>query len=263
MTDAAARFTGFAHEYDDARPRPPEVIAALLCQWSGVGVPDVVDVGAGTGLSTLIWSGRAGSVTALEPSDDMRAIAAGRVAELPDADRFEVRAGTAEATGLPEASADVVTASQAMHWFDANRALPEIGRILRPGGVFAAFDCDWPPTVHHDVDAAYMGFDRAVRRLEVERGVRPAYAAKHEHGRLMADSGVFRFLTEIAMHNEESGNASRLVAVARSQGGAVALLAAGVPESALGLDRLRTVADEQMKGVVPWWWTYRIRLGVR
>lgn len=49
----------------------------------------------------------------------------------------DVRAGTAEATGLPDRSVDVVTMFQAFHWCDGLRALAEFARILRPGGVFA------------------------------------------------------------------------------------------------------------------------------
>ncbi len=53
---------------------------------------------------------------------------------LPSVD---VRSGQAEATGLPEASVDVVTMFQAFHWCDGARALVEFARILRPGGVLA------------------------------------------------------------------------------------------------------------------------------
>jgi SAM-dependent methyltransferase len=52
-------------------------------------------------------------------------------------DRVEVRDGTAEATGLPDASADAVTVAQAFHWFDVPRALAEIHRVLRADGVLA------------------------------------------------------------------------------------------------------------------------------
>ncbi|MGH7866895.1 MAG: class I SAM-dependent methyltransferase, partial [Candidatus Dormibacteraceae bacterium] len=45
-------------------------------------------------------------------------------------------------TGLPEACADVVTCVQAFHWMDPEIVLPEVARILRPGGVFAAVDYD-------------------------------------------------------------------------------------------------------------------------
>ncbi len=45
--------------------------------------------------------------------------------------------GRAEAIPLPDASVDAVLAGQAAHWFDLDRALPEIARVLTPGGVFA------------------------------------------------------------------------------------------------------------------------------
>ena len=47
-------------------------------------------------------------------------------------------AGTAEAIPLPAASVDAVFVGQAWHWFDTGRALPELARVLRPGGVLAA-----------------------------------------------------------------------------------------------------------------------------
>lgn len=105
----------------------------------------MVDLGTGSGLSLLPWSGRARRVTGVEPSAQMRQIAARRIAALPDRAMFALADSPAEETGLPGQGADIVTASQAMHWFDPARALPEIARILRPGGVLAAYDCDWPP----------------------------------------------------------------------------------------------------------------------
>ncbi|MEP7024302.1 MAG: class I SAM-dependent methyltransferase, partial [Actinomycetota bacterium] len=172
--DAVTRFSGFAAEYDAARPQPPAALVDVIRQWSGVAAPDVLDLGAGTGLSSIIWAGRASTVTAIEPSADMRAIARYRVvqARQPPAagagepatlgvtrgggpNWFTVADGTAERTGMPDGCADIVTASQAMHWFDAERALPEIARILRPGGVLAAYDCDWPPCIDWETDAAY------------------------------------------------------------------------------------------------------------
>src|SRR5665811_1269600 len=152
MPNAVTRFAGFAAEYDAARPHPPVKLAGVLMQWAAAPTPDVVDLGAGTGLSAAIWAGRARSVIAVEPGDGMRAVAPRRLGLAPgpgsapgpaDGDspgqpigagptRFWVLAGSAEDSGLPDACADIVTASQAMHWFDASRALPEIIRILRP-----------------------------------------------------------------------------------------------------------------------------------
>jgi ubiquinone/menaquinone biosynthesis C-methylase UbiE len=176
MADIASvqRFSGFAELYDRARPTPPAELVDLLTQWAGVGSPDVVDLGAGTGRSTVLWSGRAASVVAVEPSADMRASAERLVAGRPG---FTVVDATAEQTGLPDESADIVTASQVLHWFDADRALPEVARILRPGGVFAAYDSQWPPTIDPEVDAAYVEFDRISLAEDVRRGTRPPYAA--------------------------------------------------------------------------------------
>ncbi|HTZ30079.1 MAG TPA: class I SAM-dependent methyltransferase, partial [Streptosporangiaceae bacterium] len=144
MTDAVSRFSAVAGEYDAVRPRPPADLLALISQWAGVARPDVVDLGAGTGLSAVVWAGSARHVTAVEPSSAMRRLAERRIADAstgagPSASagsgsgtRFTVAAATAEDTGLPDGCADVVTASQAMHWFDPDRALPEIARLLRP-----------------------------------------------------------------------------------------------------------------------------------
>jgi SAM-dependent methyltransferase len=67
-------------------------------------------------------------VVAVEPVDGMRAQLEQAV---PDA---EAVAGTAEAIPVREGSAEAVTAAQAFHWFDHARALPEIHRVLAPGG---------------------------------------------------------------------------------------------------------------------------------
>jgi SAM-dependent methyltransferase len=66
----------------------------------------------------------------------------------------------------------------------------EAARILRPGGVFAAYDCDWPPTVHWEAEAAYQetirraeaigeerGFFSGVQRWEKRRSISRAFAA--------------------------------------------------------------------------------------
>ncbi|HEU5421414.1 MAG TPA: class I SAM-dependent methyltransferase [Streptosporangiaceae bacterium] len=274
--DAVTRFAGIAAEYDAVRPHPPAEIAAVLAQWSGTARPAVIDLGAGSGLSALIWAGRAREVIAVEPGEQMRALAAQRLGARPGPGaspataaaaagptRFTVRPGTAEDTGLPAGAADIVTASQAMHWFDAGRALPEIARILRPGGVFAAYDCDWPPCIDAETDAAYRAFEDQARATEAAGGLSPRRADKQRHLDAIMSSGLFRDGTEIAVHATEQGDAGRLVGVALSQGGTAALLAAGASEEQIGLAALRAVAARRLPGPRTWWWTYRIRMAVR
>jgi ubiquinone/menaquinone biosynthesis C-methylase UbiE len=264
MRQAAERFSAFADDYDRARPHPPRELTEVVGAWAGLPegerVPVVVDVGAGTGISTVLWAGRAERVVALEPSAEMRAVAARRCADAGMS--VEFGDAVAEDTGLPDGCADVVTASQALHWFDPERALPEIARILRPGGVFAAYDCDWPPCVDAEVDAAYHHYQRLHVAEELRRDVRPPYAAKGGHADRMRDSGRFRHVADIALSRRDSGDADRLLSMALSQGGTVALLAEGISEETIGLDRLREVAERRLATPRTWWWTYRVRLAV-
>jgi SAM-dependent methyltransferase len=117
-----------------AEHRPGYAEAAV--RWALEPVRDrqpvrAADVGAGTGKLTATLVSLGAEVTAVEPDPQMlaqlrRAMPA--VRSVP---------GSAEEIPLPDASLDAVLAGQAMHWFDMDRALPEIARVLRPGGVLA------------------------------------------------------------------------------------------------------------------------------
>jgi hypothetical protein len=61
MPEAASGFSAVAGPYDAVRPRPPGELISVITQWAGLGRPDVVDLGAGTGRSALAWAGRARS----------------------------------------------------------------------------------------------------------------------------------------------------------------------------------------------------------
>jgi SAM-dependent methyltransferase len=91
----------------------------------------VADVGAGTGKLTATLVGLGAEVTAVEPDPQMLAELRRTMPEVSSVP------GSAEEIPLPDASLDAVLAGQAMHWFDMDRALPEIARVLRPGGVLA------------------------------------------------------------------------------------------------------------------------------
>jgi tRNA(Arg) A34 adenosine deaminase TadA/SAM-dependent methyltransferase len=130
-------FTGLAENYSKYRTGyAPAVRSALL---GLLGRPpatlDAVDVGAGTGIWTRMLAG-AGfrSVTAVEPNADMRAAGQRDSAELD----IRWRAGRGEATGLDTGSADLVTMASSFHWVDFEAGTAEFGRVLRPGGWFAA-----------------------------------------------------------------------------------------------------------------------------
>ena len=125
-------FGGAAAAYAEHRPDYAEAAVrwALEPVWDARPVR-VADIGAGTGKLTTTLVGLGAEVTAVEPDPQM-------LAELRRA-MPEVRSvrGSAEEMPLPDASVDAVLAGQAMHWFDLDLAMPEIARVLRPGGVLA------------------------------------------------------------------------------------------------------------------------------
>jgi SAM-dependent methyltransferase len=123
--EEATSFGSVADSYDRVRPGP----AAAALDWLvPAGCEVAVDLAAGTGLFTRALLGRAARVVAVEPDVRMREVLTRRSPGL------DVREGRGEAMPLPDASADAVFVSTAWHWLDQSRAVPEIARVLRPGG---------------------------------------------------------------------------------------------------------------------------------
>jgi SAM-dependent methyltransferase len=123
--EKATSFGTVADSYDRVRPGPAPAAVDWLVP---AGCAVAVDLAAGTGLFTRELLSRAGRVVAVEPDARMRDVLARRSPGL------DVREGRGEAIPLPDASADAVFVSTAWHWFDLPRAVPEIARVLRPGG---------------------------------------------------------------------------------------------------------------------------------
>ena len=124
----ASSFAGVADAYERARPVYPDEAVRWLV---GTAPRDVVDLGAGTGKLTRSLVALGHRVTAVEPLPEMSAFLREALPQVT------VLVGGAEAVPLADASADVVTAAQAFHWFDHGPALREIARVLRPGGRLA------------------------------------------------------------------------------------------------------------------------------
>jgi SAM-dependent methyltransferase len=123
--ERATSFGSVAESYDRVRPGP----AAEALDWLvPAGCELAVDVAAGTGLFTRALAGRASQVVAIEPDERMRAVLAQRSPGV------RVLAGWGEQMPLPDACADAAFVSTAWHWLDPVRAVPEIARVLRPGG---------------------------------------------------------------------------------------------------------------------------------
>jgi SAM-dependent methyltransferase len=127
-TDPARSFGQVADAYDRARPSYPTEAAEWMVERPRASV---LELGAGTGKLTehLVTSGH--RVLATDPSAPMLRLLRARVR------RAEVAQSAAEAIPTASRSVDVVACAQAFHWFDHERAMPEIARVLRPGGVLS------------------------------------------------------------------------------------------------------------------------------
>lgn len=132
MLNSTERFSSRVANYIKYRPSYPATVLELLSVRCGLAATSVVaDVGSGTGILTELLLETGAEVYGIEPNREMRE-AGERL--LHDYGRFHSVEGTAEATTLSDACVDLVTASQAFHWFDVQKSRRELGRILRPRG---------------------------------------------------------------------------------------------------------------------------------
>ena len=134
-------FTGLAYDYAKYRPGYAASVTDAVVGYvrKPITTVDIADIGAGTGIWTrALADRRPRSLVAVEPNDDMRDQGVVSSQELA----ITWRKGTAEQTGLPARSYDLVTMASSFHWANFDRACDEFQRILRPGGIFAAL---WNP----------------------------------------------------------------------------------------------------------------------
>ena len=181
----ARSFDAWADDYDRYRPGYPDALFdEIAARLSLPERPQVVDVGAGTGIASAAMARRGWHVTAVEPGEPMLGALRARAVR----EGLEVTAvqGTAERTGLPEASADLATAAQAFHWFDHVPAVREMARIVRPARGIALF---W--NIRDESRSAFLA---EYARLLVAHGVKEDLRGPGRHPdtrRWIAQAGGF------------------------------------------------------------------------
>jgi ubiquinone/menaquinone biosynthesis C-methylase UbiE len=134
-------FTGLAVDYAKFRAGYAPQVATAILNYVRLDPHkiDAADVGAGTGIWTRMLAARGlRSVVAVEPNDDMRE----QGIQTSQGSGILWHNGSAEATGLPDCSVDLVSMASSLHWADFDKACEEFRRILRQGGAFCAL---WNP----------------------------------------------------------------------------------------------------------------------
>lgn len=146
----------------------------------------IADVGSGTGISARPFLENGNVLHAIEPNGPMRHAAERSLGSYLN---FHSVNGTAEATGLPTASIDLIVAAQAFHWFDPDRARAEFARILKPAGyltliwndrrkdstlflrdyefLLQRYGTDYNQARHENIDAAVIAAFFAPERCEL------------------------------------------------------------------------------------------------
>lgn len=135
-------FGAYAKDYDLHRPTYPAKVFDDLVQKASAGgrpITTALDLGCGTGRGALELALRVPKVFAVDPDMGMlNALSDVLATSGKDVQsKVVVQRGSAEATGLPPASIDAACLLQCWHWVDGSKGLPELKRIMRPGGVVA------------------------------------------------------------------------------------------------------------------------------
>jgi ubiquinone/menaquinone biosynthesis C-methylase UbiE len=226
-------FGAVAEDYDRLRPLPADAAVDWLIP---PGCEVAVDLAAGTGLLTRALAARVPEVIAVEPDDRMRAVLSARSPHV------RALAGYGESIPLADASADAVFVSSAWHWMDEARAVPEIARVLRPGGRFGVI---WTTRDRTEGSEWMQRLDQ-FRAPDEAGDSQPAIARRIRHRRVnLPDDGSFRNVETESFAYTASMAVDDVVAMLGTYS---AVITATDEERRAGLERSRVVVEREFPG---------------
>jgi SAM-dependent methyltransferase len=125
---------GVAARYAKVRPFFHAEVAERLREFAGVErFQRVLDVGCGSGQSSIALAAIAGQVTAIDSSPSM-------LEQAPWRANISYRLGLAEELNFGAGEFDLVSAGSALHWFDQDRFFTQCRKVLTPAGVLAVYN---------------------------------------------------------------------------------------------------------------------------
>ncbi len=204
--EASGRFGSQALDYDRYRPRYPEsVFDDMLGVTDTSAGTEVIEIGAGTGIATEPLARRGLSVTAIEPSPEMAALAQAKLS-----DRGSVFVGRFEEYFAPD-PVQLVASFNAWHWVDPGVAVNRVAGLLAPGGSLALV---WTEVVS-------WGEEPFEERLAQVSGYPWVKRMDHVDGSMHPIRGDPRFEDPLVLHHvfERTLDASTFVAVTKTYGG--------------------------------------------
>lgn len=247
IADSTERFSSRVENYIRYRPSYPQEAIDTLERECGLTRDSVIaDIASGTGILTKLLLEHGNRVFGVEPNIDMRRAGEELLKAYP---RFTSVNGTAEATTLPDGSADLVTAAQAGHWFDIPKARTEFARILKPTG--------WLVLLWNERKTSSTSFLRDYEQLLLKYGT-DYNEIRHEHTEVRAffDPHPFHERTfELKQVFDYAGVEGRLLSSSYAPG-------PDHPKHAPMLRELRSIFDRhQQNGQVAFEYTTRLYFG--
>ena len=210
MRQRSRSFDAWALDYDTFRPTYPQsLFDHIAARLQLPADARVADLGAGTGKAARQMARRGWHVIAVEPGEGMLDVLRARAEQEGLA--IDARLASAEDTGLPDASVDLVTAGQAFHWFDKVRAVPEMARIVKPGRGVAVFwngradDRSKLLAAYTDLMARYLPEEHVDRRVPGRESRAPAE---------LAEGGYFDIDDRVELRHERQMSADEFVGYA-------------------------------------------------
>jgi len=267
ISNNVERFSGFADIYDKYRPEPPTIVIEILLNYLQQEPSVVVDLGCGTGLSTFIWQDFAEKVIGIEPNLDMINRAKEKIGDSAEVNNVFFQQGISNNLKLESNSINIITCSQSFHWMEPVSTLEEVARVLKDGGIFAAYDNDWPPSVDWVVENEYIKLLEKVNKITDEMPQEQGKAKqwnKGEHLKRIKESNKFRFTKEIVFHNKEKCDAERYIGLALSQGALQTVLKKGISELDHDIEEFKQIVRERLDNkTLDIIFSYRMRLGIK
>lgn len=259
------RFLGVADTYDNSRPTIPPYLCETVISYIGRKPRIIVDIGCGTGLSTRPWVPYATEkVIGIDPNPDMIEQAAKVSKGSPT-----YKQAYAHETGLPDGCADIVVFASSFHWVDPKTVMPEVDRILAPGGAVVILDAVWPPSIPGCWKSEKV-FEKCMdvnMKLVIERGhiaPRNMSAANFSTLKALENEGMFAWVRKLYFNSEEKGSWKRLVMLMESCSPVNLMLSKGASREECCLTELESVAKEEMGSELRTWiWSMGITLALK
>lgn len=174
--------------------------------------------------------------------------------------------GTSYQTGPDANSVDIVVCSQSFHQIEPFETLKEIDRILKPAGIFAVLDCDWPVTISKDSELAYNKLFKTVDQLHERYKDKLPIERKWPKGKHLGNlnkSRCFSYCKEIQFDNCEKCDARRFINIALSQGQLQTLLKNKVNEITEEIEKFENIVKQDIQTEKDMYVSYKLIIGMK